>query len=600
VATCVVAGPGGVVEAASPTHRIHQIQGDGASSPLANNTVVTIEGVVTGWDDEVGVSRSPFATFENSAGIFVQEEPEDADSNPQTSEGIFVGNIQNRALYPVGTRVQVTGRVRDGSSAPAFFQTMIERRASDPQPLVLGLATSAQMPVEVVIDTASATSQTTAKAYYESLEGMLVTLPLGVANSGGTNKFGELFLTPGTSFDPLLRTDAFAPALIGTTDDAGSQNPTNPLRPTQPNTAVVEADLGDEVRDVSGPLSFSFSNYKIAVQPGRRPTVTSMGRAWTPPVLQAGTRIASFNLENLFPVGGELDGALVTEAERDEKIARLSVAIGSLLSAPDIVAVQEVADLPTLQLLASSIGSAGYGTYTAYLVEGNDNRGIDVGYLVKSTVTVVSVEQLGLTATNPTTAVCSDVAGRLFDRPPLLLRGVTASGPITLINNHFSSKAAPDACRNAQASFVADAAASAESSGQRVIVLGDFNAFEDETPLAALQAGTLSNLWPQADGERYSFQFNGLLQTLDHIVIGDALDAAVVDMRYMHISNDFYDRGDSTDGRKVSDHDPPVLTLALGPDPVVPEYPIAVLPAVCAAGLLATVVLVRRRRVPQA
>ncbi len=101
---------------------------------------------------------------------------------------------------------------------------------------------------------------------------------------------------------------------------------------------------------------------------------------------------------------------------------------------------------------------------------------------------------------------------------------------------------------------------------------GDINAFEDEGALAVLQDGqtTLTNQWSRAPaGERYSFQFSGRLQTLDHILVTDGLDSRVVDLRYAHFDNDYFERT-PPDGHKVSDHDPPVLTLEKQPLEVSP------------------------------
>ena len=81
-----------------------------------------------------------------------------------------------------------------------------------------------------------------------------------------------------------------------------------------------------------------------------------------------------------------------------------------------------------MQAIATKVNidavAAGYRNpnYQAYLVEGNDVGGIDVGFLVKSArVTVASVTQYGLTDTyiNPTTGLPE----LLNDRPPLVLNG---------------------------------------------------------------------------------------------------------------------------------------------------------------------------------
>lgn len=540
--------------------KIHDIQGYGAESPLAGENA-TIEGVVTGVDDEIGSSFGPNNTirrFPEDAGIFVQEEPADADDDAATSEGIFVGFVRDRNAYKPGDVVRVNGRVKE-----KFDQTIISEAFGE-EPEIVG---STPVPDPVTIDVSRAESQNAEeRPYYETLEGMRVELETGTANSGGTNKFGEVFITPGTERDRVFRTEV-EPALIATDADAGAGDPDNPYRDPDGSTTEVEADLFDRVDGAVGPMAYAFSNYRVMIQPDDLPTVADTGVAYPyDDIAPAGgkqLRIASFNLENYFPVGGKLDGGTVSEEEFAERTARLTDAIDDLMERPDILAVQEVADLPTLQALASSLGG-----YTAYLEEGNDDRGIDVGFLIKDTVNVKDVTQYGKTAQGPAGFDCSDVEGRLFDRPPLAVEVKTKGfGEFTVFSNHFSSKGAPDECREAQATFVRDRVAELENDGKRSIVAGDLNAFEDESALKTLEDGTttLDNLWDEAPAEeRYSFAFSGKLQTLDHILVTQGLQSKVDDFRYAHFDNDYYQREDPTDGHKVSDHDPPVLTLARG------------------------------------
>ena len=73
--------------------KIHEVQGAGAATPMGGR-FVTVEGVVTGIDDEIGADFE--RTFPGDAGIFVQEEPRDADLDPLTSEGVFVGFVRPR------------------------------------------------------------------------------------------------------------------------------------------------------------------------------------------------------------------------------------------------------------------------------------------------------------------------------------------------------------------------------------------------------------------------------------------------------------------------------------------------------------------------
>ncbi len=534
---------------------IHDIQGAGESSPIEGQTV-TVKGVVTGIDDEIGASFTRF--FPEDAGIFVQEEQSEADDDPETSEGIFVGFVRNRGDYPPGTVVRLEGQVREKFG----FTIIAEER--DQEPEIVGEAPVPE-PVEIVPARAEIQDPET-RAYYETLEGMRVRLAAGTANSGGTNKFGELFLTPGEERDRVFRTEE-APALIATDADAGAGDPNNPLRDPDGSTTEVEADLFDRVEGLVGPLAFSFDNFKVMVQPGLLPEVIDGPRDYPydelEPAGEKELRIASFNFENFFSPGSDLDQGTVGEEEYAEKKARLADAVDRLLERPGILAVQEVENREILQDLATDLGG-----YTAYLEEGNDERGIDVGFLIQDDVRVIDVTQYGKNAQAPEGLDCSDVDGRLFDRPPLAMEvQAQGFGEFAVISNHFASKSAPDACREAQAAFVRDLVAELEEEGERAIVTGDLNAFEDEGALEILQDGetTLDNLWDEApEEERYSFQFGGKLQTLDHMLLTRGLQNKVCDFRYAHFDNDYYKRDDPTDGHKVSDHDPPVLTLSRG------------------------------------
>jgi endonuclease/exonuclease/phosphatase family metal-dependent hydrolase len=533
--------------------------GDSADNPPLLGQTVTVEGIVTGHDDLAGQSNSG-SVFHNDRGFFVQEEDADADLDPTTSEGVFVqfdSAADTVASYPIGSRVRVTGVVRDH-----FELTVI-----DPSSLAAGvsvLGSGQPLPTAAVIDPATAN-----RNRFEQLEGMRVSVATAVANSGGTNKFGELFLTPGATKGRVFRTST-APGLFALASDAGAGNPSVPRRPAAPSSTFVGADLFDTVSGIVGPLGYTFDHYKVMTQVGSLPTVTddpAVGYPVAlPPVPSGAIRVAAYNVENFFPVGGSNDGGTVTASEYSEKRDRIVEAVDGRLGRPDIVGVAEVVNLPILQDVASQLGG-----YTAHLVEGNDNRGIDVGFLVRDTVTVNGVVQVGALASNPTTSTCSDIAGLLFDRPPLRLDVTVGSVDVSLYMNHFSSKAAPDACRDAQAGFLRDQVATVEAAGDEAIVMGDLNAFEDESPLALLEgpATSLDNLWDLVPAElAYSFQFDGRLQTLDHILVTDGLLSAVSDMTYAHISNDVYDRYEvlplpsGPDGHKVSDHDPPVLTLS--------------------------------------
>ena len=137
---------------------------------------------------------------------------------------------------------------------------------------------------------------------------------------------------------------------------------------------------------------------------------------------------------------------------------------------------------------------------------------------------------------------------------------------VTVFSNHFASKSGTNQdCRVAQAQFVAGAAAEVEAAGGQVLVAGDLNDFEDEGAPTTL-GETLNPLWGLAPAqERYSFQFSGRLQTLDHMFVSDGLLERVRAFTYAHFDNDYFERPDPADGHHVSDHDPPVVTLRVAP-----------------------------------
>ena len=96
----------------------------------------------------------------------------------------------------------------------------------------------------------------------------------------------------------------------------------------------MNLDLFDVARNVVGPLSFGFSYYKIMPQLVGAPAPTiergpiNAAAPPTAPAQPANTlRVASFNVENYFPVGKENDGHVITPAEYAERTDAIVKAI---------------------------------------------------------------------------------------------------------------------------------------------------------------------------------------------------------------------------------------------------------------------------------
>jgi predicted extracellular nuclease len=650
------------------TTKISQIQGMDDCSPFVaqdscdsggvsdrSEQEVTIQGVVTGKDDEVGQSSSG-RQFENERGIFVQEEVADEDANPSTSEGIFVGFVRGTAdpdgagpqrssldNIPNGAIVRVTGNVRE-----LFGFTIIEEKIGQ-EPQIITPESPPGTARTVAINDGQAESQPLCddsqpggggmggdpgggnnerseneqgcREYYETLESMKVSAQQSAARSGGTNKFDELFLTPTMgAADPEARDRIFrnepARDLLGTDEDAGSDNPANTDNPSNnKSTTVVNADIFDTVSDLEGPFAFNFGNYKVMVQDSAdetgegavetdgEPTVQDTGspypygaRPQSPaaefpglrPFTPRQVRVMSYNINNFFDnkddpnKDDEFDETTDREPEKQQRAVDV---INDVLKRPDVIALQEVENQGVVDRLAAAAGG-----YRAFHEEGNDNRSIDNAFLVKNSVQVSNVRQLGKGEEEPESIPadqdCSDRRGLLFDRPPLAADIRTRNGQtFTVFGNHFAAKGGGteaeeggrSECRQAQARFVAQQVRAVTGRGGQSIVTGDLNSFENEKPLQVLEReGQLDNQFDrEVAKQRYSFLFNGRLQTLDHILVTGGLNRRFAAFQYAHFNVDYFERelqqGQmARDGEKLSVHEPPILTLN---DPAAPVSP---------------------------
>ncbi|MCA9445220.1 MAG: hypothetical protein KC964_30810, partial [Candidatus Omnitrophica bacterium] len=152
---------------------IHDIQGNGSTSLMEGTTGVVIEGIVVG-DYQDNTTRL--------GGFFIQEEDEDADADPMTSEGIFVFDGSFGVDVSVGDKVRVQGDVTE-------FQGLTELNNVT---LVSICGSDQSLPASVQIDLPLADL-----SEWESYEGMLVEIagPLAVSDSYFLGRFGQVTLS---------------------------------------------------------------------------------------------------------------------------------------------------------------------------------------------------------------------------------------------------------------------------------------------------------------------------------------------------------------------------------------------------------------------
>jgi uncharacterized protein len=583
---------------------IHDIQGPGDTSPVAGKLVSTT-GIVT-------------AVVSN--GFFIQNPDNAVDADPNTSEGVFVfTSSRPAAVATVGNFVQVTGTVAE--FIPSSDPTSPPSTEISGSPTISLISSGNPLPTPVTL-TAADTNPAGPIDQLEKYEGMRVHVDvmtvsgptdgnLNEANAISTSNgvfFGVIagipqpFREPGIQLpDPL---PAGAPLTVTRWD-------TNPeiLRvntAVQSGSTILDVTTGATVTNLTGPLDFNSRFYSILTDPG----ATATGNVSAVPVPVAASNeltIANFNMERFFDTvkdPGTSDVALTATAFAN-RLNKASLAVRNVLNMPDVIGVEEMEHQSTLQALADKINAdavaAGQPSpnYQAFLVEGNDVGGIDVGLLVKGTINVISVEQVGKDTTflqpDGTTAL-------LNDRPPLVLTATASqpnsdtSLPFTMVVNHLRSLLSIDdpvdgprvrAKREAQAEFLANLLQSHQAAGENVISVCDCNAFEFSDgyvdvigtilghPVPAEQVVLASPDLVDPDftdlvttlphDQQYSYDFNGSHQVLDHVVVNATLLSKLSRFAIARNDADFPEvfRNDPNRPERISDHDMPVAYFTL-------------------------------------
>ena len=541
---------------------IWEIQGPGMASPLAGQARRTSGNVVT-------------AVF--GTGFFIQAAGP-GDGDPNTSDGLFVFTGSAPAVA-VGDVVTAKGMVSE-----FFNQTELDADE------VVVTASGHPLPAPVTFDAATPSpSQPQPANELERYEGMLVRVVDGLVSSP-TNQFSEASVVAGPQ--RAFREPGIAyPGLPGL-----------PVWDGNPEIFEIDTDLfaaapalriaGGSIVSAEGPLAFSFSDYQI--------WPTSLEVDGVPQVRPVRARVAgeftvgTQNVLRLFDTvdDPDVDDDVPTPAQYAARLAKLSRLVREALGAPDVLAIQEVENIGALEDMAAAIRADDPSlVYSAHLMEGNDIGGIDVGFLVRPTVRVDSIEQFG----KDDVFVFNGVSAPLNDRPPLVLRGAYVGNgapfPIAVIAVHQRSLSGVEgadgrvrAKRHEQAlrlSRFLDELQDADSA-LRLVVIGDFNAFEftdgyvdvmgqvtgRPDPAGALLPATdevsldLTNqTLNMPPAERYSFVFDGTAQSLDHAVTSQGIDPWVRGAEHARGNADapFAFDSDPTTALRSSDHDGTVV-----------------------------------------
>ncbi|MBB1479487.1 ExeM/NucH family extracellular endonuclease [Pseudoalteromonas sp. SG41-2] len=578
---------------------ISAVQGEGGDSPLLN-TEIELEGVVT----------ADFQGSEQLSGFFITSLDADIDTNPLTSEGVFV--------YFADTDVNVGDHVRVKGSVAEYFNATQIGDVSQVEVCATGLtptATSITLPVNNVAD-------------LEAYEGMLVSLeqPLVVSNNYGLGRYGEVGLAterlyqgtqialPGDAANAVEAENIKKQILL---DDGSTKQNLDPV--SYPGTGLDAYNtlrLGDSVNAITGVMGYSFDRY--CIHPTVQPTFVATNPRTDAPELHADAdlRIASFNVLNYFNGDGQGAGFPTSRgADSEAEFIRQQAKIVSALVAieADVIGLMEIENdgfsaNSAIASLVNALNDEDSNNEYAFVNFNVDKIGTDE-------ITTALIYRANKVAQVGTAAITTQYPFDYSNRTPIAqsFKSLQSEEVFTVAVAHLKSKGScgsangnnadlgdGQACWNeirvAGANAYADWLDSKPTGvdDEDIILVGDMNAYAMEDPIRAFADKGFKNVVAELDGNTlgYSYSFSGRMGSLDHAVASPSLLAKVVAATDWHINADEpisldYNVEFKSDSQvaslysesayRASDHDPVIIdiqsTPAVEPTPE-PQAPV--------------------------
>lgn len=588
--------------------KIYEIQGNSFISPLKGKFVEGISGIVTAVDVS-GTDGSGGIT-----GFFLQDPTGDGDD--RTSDAIFIKYINKKSKdeIKVGDKVSLDGTVDEYmSKANGLSQTQIINTKNIkvissgnvlPKAIVLGV--DRKIPQGAIstysgdLNTKDSLNLSDGIDFYESIEGMLVKIENPIV-TGASAKYKDIYVRVPDNFDSYLETN-----MGGLSIKKGDFNPE--IVHIKGDTIFGDTSLktfshkiteqtGDTFNgSVEGVIKYDTSDYGGYFFINTKPLPNSTSKNNTREITNLVSNndsitIASYNVENLYST--------------DKKMPEVAESIITNLKCPDIIGLIEIQDHDgqnngadtgtnadkTLDALIVALkakdSSLNYSWINIDPIAGQDGGApggnIRVAYIYNSDK--ITFEKSGDAGANDVGSVNSD--GTLNMNPvrisptheaftnsrKSLAAQFTHKGTgerITVIANHFNSKRGDSSMwgnmqpitlgsevqRTKMATEVNKFIKDLTDKDEKVVVLGDFNAFYFEAPLTTTKGNEMYNLIEGLDeAERYTYNYSGNSQTLDHMLISKNINKINTELDIVHINSDF--------AVQISDHDPLVARITL-------------------------------------
>jgi predicted extracellular nuclease len=583
-------GGGGPTGPPPVSEKIHDIQGTTRLSPFKDQKVGDVTGIVTA-----------IRAFGSSRGFWFTDPAPDSD--PRTSEGLFVYTGSTTPAVNVGDALTATGTVREfypDAPSTSIYQSTTELTAATwsldssgnpvPAPTVITpdlVPAVYAPPANGNIESLPLEPTKFALDFWEAHEGETVSVT-DARVVGASNSYGELYVTDKPQEHPTTRG--------GTVYLGYDKMDTGVLKVTSlipfAQQPFPQLNVGDALTGVtSGPVEYSsFGGYTL--------NASVLGAAKDNGLKQEITRkqrtgelaVATYNVENLSAV------------DPQSKFDQLAKGIVTNLATPDVVNLEEIQDNngpavvgdgvvaadQTLQKFVDSIVAAGGPRYQWREIDpqdvtdgGQPGGNIRVVFLFNP-ARVSFVDRPG-GGTNIADGVTSDHGqahltqspGRIdptstawaSSRKPLVGEFVFQGRTVFVIANHFDAKLGdqPTHGRNqppARSSEVQRLQQSNEvhqfvgqilaaDKNANVVVAGDLNDFPFSPAIAPLTAGgQLKDLVAALpENERYTYVYEGQSQVLDHLLVSQAPRG--VDYDVVHLNAEF--------AQQASDHDPQIV-----------------------------------------
>lgn len=584
--------PGALADSCGPVSKsISDVQGTETTSALKGQNA-QIRGVVS----------ANLADANGYAGFFIEAESDARDSDPKTSEGLFISYPSAQALA-LGERVAISGKVEEIT----FGESLLTSVQADATPARCGKTT---LPPSLIL---SAPPEN-----WEALEGMRVRIdaPLSLTGNDELGRYGALRAAFGARLNVPTQSAAPGPearalAMLNKqrmfiVDDLSLlENPQEIGYLGGPVKLKMPLRAGDQISALEGVVDERFGSYRV--QSAKPITLTRANpRPATPPLIDGRLKVASFNVLNLFN-GDGLGSGFPTErgaktlAAFERQKAKTLSAMTALNA--DIYGLME-------------IENDGFGEESALaeLTRGLNQKVRDTRYdYVRVASAKVGSDQITSAIVyrrdkvKPIGGGMAQVNGPFSSgsRPPLLqaFEEISSGEKFTLVVVHFKSKGGcPAATRpgdqdsnDGQACFNLSRVEAADAlldglqmnpSGlddRDFLLIGDFNAYAQEDPMTTFKNANYLNLGDYALEPEYSYVYSGEAGSLDHALVSESLSGQVKAHAVWHInadepSNFEYDGSGrdnlndrnwfAPDPYRSSDHDPLLIGLDLNSAPI--------------------------------